>query len=304
MEIQKNDYWNINIQDWNTKIEENQKSIKSKIIWLVSNFNLEKRLKYLEKLLIQKEKENQKNIKLLIQKFKDKNISAEDFKNERYKEELKIQEIIDKINQIKEELIYREIILNNSKVKKSKKILKLEQNFWNYIWKNIMNWWSNAFWVYEINWENLVLIEKSIWSFKFLWNLTIYYQKIKNSQNIPKVYSVFIKNSKTYLIMEKANWIQLDNLSTKEIEDIPQKHFDDFIKNLKKINEAWLCIDPSKTSNFFYDEKIWFIFIDLQPWLNNLSYYNLEKIFLSSILWKTYNVSEKILEKIKNAIKN
>lgn len=51
--------------------------------------------------------------------------------------------------------------------------------------------------------------------------------------------------------MEKAKWKQVDAIKNEDLKNIPQKHFDDFVKNLSVINNAWLCIDPSKRSNFF-----------------------------------------------------
>lgn len=44
--------------------------------------------------------------------------------------------------------------------------------------------------------------------------------------------------------------------------DIPSQHFEMFLKNYYEISKD-LKIDPSKTSNFFYDENIGFSFIDL-----------------------------------------
>lgn len=273
--------------------------IKNKIFLLITDENLEKRYKELEKLHEKLSKENWENIQILLKRFKNKEISLDEFKKQREIEENEMENIRNQMDAIKDELKYREIAKNNSSRKKNKKINEIINNLDSIIWENIMKWWSNALWVYEINWENLVLIIKSIWSYKFLWDLGSYYDKIQESKNIPKVLDVFIKNSQTYIIMEKALWKQVDYLNIDELSNIPQKHFDDFIKNMKIINTAWLCIDPSKRSNFFYDETIWFIFIDLQPWKNNFS--DLENIILVSILWSSSHPPKDIWEKIKKA---
>lgn len=75
----------------------------------------------------------------------------------------------------------REILKNNSKLVITPKIEEMVWNIDNLIWKNIMEWWSNALWVYEIKNENLVIIIKSIWSYKFLWDLAFLWKNSKYS---------------------------------------------------------------------------------------------------------------------------
>ena len=85
---------------------------------------------------------------------------------------------------------------------------------------------------------------------------------------------------KGYIIQEKAPGKEL--LSPSELRDktddekhdlivdylkvlkaIPQEHFDKWITDFKAITDEKVMIDPSKASNFFYDKKKGFSFIDL-----------------------------------------
>ena len=49
----------------------------------------------------------------------------------------------------------------------------------------------------------------------------------------------------------------------KTLDNIPQQHFDKWVADYKIITDNMVLIDPSKESNFFYDDKNGFSFIDL-----------------------------------------
>jgi len=63
--------------------------------------------------------------------------------------------------------------------------------------------------------------------------------------------------------MEKSPGKSLENLSAEELAAIPQEHYDNYIKDIREIENAGLQIDPSKASNVFYDKETGFHFIDL-----------------------------------------
>lgn len=278
------------------------KKTKNRVFDIIWNKDLTKQIIDLKEIYKNLEIKNSFNIKTLLSMFKNKEISLSQFQEER---KIKQQELIDlfwEINSLESSLRLQEIKQNNDLYKLDESILEIKQNIDDLIWKNIQNWWSNAFWVYQILNSNLILIQKTIWSFEYLWDLWFFYSKIKNSKNIPKVKDVFIKDNKTFIIMEKSLWKQIDTLTNDEILDIPIEHFLGFIENLKTINDAWLCIDPSKTSNFFYDKDVWFIFIDLSKWENSFDKNILEKTILASILWNISNPPESILDKVRQSI--
>lgn len=85
---------------------------------------------------------------------------------------------------------------------------------------------------------------------------------------------------KGYIVQEKASGSELlsygaiRNKTEEEKHDsvleylkmlrkIPQEHFDKWVADYKSITDQKVMIDPSKESNFFYDEEKGFSFIDL-----------------------------------------
>lgn len=232
--------------------------------------------------------EDQENVQNLMKKWKEWSLIKEKFTELRTEFTEKLNNLNLLVAQTKTEIRRIEITELNSKIIKDDKIkqvdeLDLENQLEKYIWENIQEWWSNASWVYELKGNPwLILIEKSAWSFPHIWDLAYYYSKLWNNPNIPRVLKVFEKWWKTFSVMEKATWVQLDKMSINEIENIPQEHYNKFIETLKKLNSVWLCIDPSKSSNFFYDSNKWFIFIDLNVWSNNQNY--IKSNFIASIL--------------------
>lgn len=128
--------------------------------------------------------------------------------------------------------------------------------------KNIQSGGSNAQGVFEIPGENLVIIKKSKNTFQYEGALPFVMQEIQSAR-IPRVMEVFQTENATYKIMEKASGTQLDHLPIELIADIPQEHFNQFVKDIQTLNDAGLNIDPSKTSNCFYNPELGFVIIDL-----------------------------------------
>lgn len=138
----------------------------------------------------------------------------------------------------------------------------LKQSYLDKMWTDIQQWWANAQGVFLLWDTNLVAVMKGEWSYTHeLPQRTL--TRDLNIVNVPKVIDVFVHEWKTYKIMEKSPGIQLDRLSSEQLAAIPQEHYDQYLDHVTIIEKAWLKLDPSKSSNFFYDEKIGFCFIDL-----------------------------------------
>lgn len=56
------------------------------------------------------------------------------------------------------------------------------------------------------------------------------------------------------------------------LNNVPQEHFTKWVNDLKTITDSQIAVDPSKTSNFFYDKDKGFSFVDL-------SFLTQEKLF-------------------------
>ena len=147
---------------------------------------------------------------------------------------------------------------------------ELKKSYLDKMWSDIQKWWSNAQWVFLIANTDLVAVVKGEGSYVYELPQRTLTQRLA-FQNVPQVIDVFVHEWKTYKIMKKSLGIQLDKMMPWQLSAIPQSHYDQFLADIKKIESAWLKIDPSKASNFFYDEKIWFCFIDLwvkEKWSN------------------------------------
>lgn len=276
--------------------------VKNKMYAILSTEILKKRLEEMTQKLRELEIQDNQNLRWDMELFKKWEISAEDFRSKRKRASSILENYEEEIKVMKTELRIREIIENNRQVPINDEIQELSKNIENLLWKNIMNGGSNAHWVYMIPGKDFVVIEKSQATFQYIWDLPYYYHQCISSLNIPKVLSVVTKFGKTYLIMERAKWRQMDILSIEEIENIPQEHFDMFINHIHELEKAWLCIDPSKRSNFFYEPNIGFIFIDLSIGKNQLSPEVLEQNILAWLLWNTWLWSKEFRNKIKKAI--
>lgn len=246
------------------------------------------------------------NVRESLKQWKDSKITNQEFARQRKDSTQKLDIKRRWLERTEKKLRRIEIDELNSKTPRDEKIfhvesLELETNIEILLWKNIQQWGSNASWVFELNNNpNLVAIKKSWWSYEHVWDLPYYYSKLWDLPNLPRVLKVFWKWNDTYIIMERSNWKSLSSMSVEEIWAIPQEHYNQFVELVKKINKVWLCIDPSKTSNFMYDHTIWFIFIDLWAWTNSANH--LKTNFVSSLIWNSWNLTSKINEKIDRAL--
>ena len=68
-------------------------------------------------------------------------------------------------------------------------------------------------------------------------------------------------DAKDKIINEQALEILMNYLTM--LNNIPQQHYDKWVLDYKKITDSLIRIDPSKESNFFYDNEKGFSFIDL-----------------------------------------
>ncbi len=241
----------------------------------------------------------------LLRKWQNKEITLEDFQSKSWEMERLLQGDIEQIwvLESKERLLYIDFL--NSRMVPDEKISHIESldlpiTLDSYLWKNIQNGGSNARWVFELIGTNLLAIEKSEKAYEFIGNLTYLTSLLDDNPRIPRTLKVFVKDGKTYQIVERARGVQLDLLSLEIIESIPQAHFDQFVRDIQSMGEIWIIIDPSKSSNFFYDTEIGFVFVDLSWW--KFLHEHLETNLLSVVL--AWRVSPTVSEKIKNSIRN
>ncbi len=136
------------------------------------------------------------------------------------------------------------------------------QDYIQKLWVDIQWWGSNAQWVHEIMETNLVAVIKSEWSFVY----ELPQKSLMNwltTSRVPRIVDVFLYEGKTYKIMERSPGKSVEKLSLEEIKNIPQEHYDNYVRDLKELETVGLQVDPSKASNVFYDKETWFHFIDL-----------------------------------------
>lgn len=171
---------------------------------------------------------------------------------------------------------------------------------------------SNARGVFLISGTNLVAIQKSEGSYAYSVWLPYLTSLFWNDPNIPRTYQVFKKWWHTYQVLARAQGAQMDELNPEYIEKIPQQHFDEFVRRVNLIESSWLKIDPSKSSNFFYDPEIGFSFIDLGPNYDQSTYSMFDAKTMTIALTKRKNwgdpfeaeIMERITEKLALAIQN
>ncbi len=65
------------------------------------------------------------------------------------------------------------------------------------------------------------------------------------------------------VVMPLAPGISAATLSEDEVKNIPDTHFERFLADMRVLSNAGVQIDATKKSNFFYDNGIGFIFIDI-----------------------------------------
>lgn len=171
--------------------------------------------------------------------------------------------------------------------------------------KDIQAGGSNARGVYEIENENLIIVKKSGGSYEYDGALPFVMQDVQ-SERVPRVMEVFQKGDATYKVMEKASGTQLDQLSAEQVADIPQEHYDQLIDDIRNLNDKGLQIDPSKTSNCFYNPDKGFIIIDLadhyseRPYTEKPNQIDVDVIRAAVV---GGGQDQRVIEKIQKAIK-
>jgi hypothetical protein len=103
-------------------------------------------------------------------------------------------------------------------------------------------------------------------------------QKIKElapqlPQNVAKVLDVQSDEKNVYTVMERASGAPTGQQAkfdenaleiTKNVAAIPQEHFDQLVRDFRALEKLKVAIDPSKSSNLFYDPKKGFQILDIQ----------------------------------------
>lgn len=172
------------------------------------------------------------------------------------------------------------------------------QDYIQKLWVDIQWWGSNAQWVHEIMETNLVAVIKSEWSFVY----ELPQKSLMNwltTSRVPRIVDVFLYEGKTYKIMERSPGKSVEKLSLEEIKNIPQEHYDNYVRDLKELETVGLQVDPSKASNVFYDKETWFHFIDLGIKESTISMFdNIKNLQLGKWIlnWKQIQIAEKNAE--------
>lgn len=274
---------------------------------------LKEKIVELEKSVLIAEQKDWEDIAKSMSEFRAWKMTADEFKERRKAMTAEI-DIIRALLESSKKRFKRFIIdSNNSKIpawflEKGLIDIRSDRDLEMLLWEDIQNWWRNAMWVFMIrNMPNLIAIRKWEWSYEHLWDMPYMYSKLANKPNFPRILKTLRNWKWMYIVMEKAIWRQLDEISKEEIAEIPQKHFDELISNIRILNSNWLQIDTSKPSNFFYDSKIWFSFIDLWQWNNN-DYSHYHKDITEGIFSKykagpeLKNAQDEINRKVKEAM--
>jgi hypothetical protein len=176
--------------------------------------------------------------------------------------------------------------------------LDLENTIETLLGENIQKGGGNAEGVYDIPSTGLVVIVKPETSYEHRGDLTYLTQQLNNNPRIPRTLKVFVKDGKTYQIMERVTGTQVDLLSIDILENIPQEHYNQFVQDLHTLNDIGLMIDPSKRSNFFYDPDRGFCFIDLAH--NKIGYFPSQEDMRAALLGSANN--EIVEGKLKQAL--
>ena len=96
-------------------------------------------------------------------------------------------------------------------------------------------------------------------------------------------YEMWTQNQENVYFESNADAAKYIVRRTHEISQIPQEHFNKFISDIMTILNNDILIDFQGKSNFFYDEKIGFQFIDIDSHTDN--YYGLTEEIVSVGAW-------------------
>ncbi len=249
------------------------------------------------------------NVQELLAKRKKEEISREEFTKIRTVYTERLDSLRAMVNDLEERVRIIVIEENNKKVEQDEKIRQLSYfdttpDPLALFWVDIQAWWWNAKWVFKIMWRpDLVAIRKDFKSYKYLWDMPYRYSKLPQTANFPRILKTFVQGEYSYIIMEKARWRQLDEIDINEMDLIPQHHYDKLISDMLRLQEAWMIIDPSKSSNFFYDKDIWFVFIDLSYGKSDNANYFKDWLLSSVLVKKNLPFEERMKIRASEALK-
>jgi len=75
--------------------------------------------------------------------------------------------------------------------------------------------------------------------------------------------SIDLGDNKVAIVMSKAKGIDASNLTKKDIDSIPQEHWNKFEQDVRELSKRGVKIDLTKRDNLFYDKSNGFGFIDI-----------------------------------------
>jgi hypothetical protein len=195
----------------------------------------------------------EKNYQSLVSKYKNKEITPEQYKIEYQKIAPENPYLIGDLEKQVRELKVKQDIFNTPQ----KNILTSETQ----LGKNISDGGSNNKGVFELG-DNYV-VKLSAHGYDDASRLVNYADKL-TSPRIMKTHQVKEFNGKVYQVQDKATGIPYTQLSEQQLKNLPKNHIDNFYKDIAELEKNGLNIDISGgKSNIFYDSKKGFQFIDL-----------------------------------------
>ena len=195
----------------------------------------------------------EKNYQSLVSKYKNKEITPEQYKIEYQKIAPENPYLIGDLEKQVRELKVKQDIFNTPQ----KNILTSETQ----LGKNISDGGSNNKGVFELG-DNYVA-KLSAHGYDDASRLVNYADKL-TSPRIMKTHQVKEFNGKVYQVQDKATGIPYTQLSEQQLKNLPKNHIDNFYKDIAELEKNGLNIDISGgKSNIFYDSKKGFQFIDL-----------------------------------------
>ena len=88
--------------------------------------------------------------------------------------------------------------------------------------------------------------------------------KLGDMDNVffPKA-TIDLGNNTTGLVMNKANGVDASKLTTRDINKIPEEHWNKFEQDVRELSNRGVQVDLTKRDNLFYDKDKGFSFIDI-----------------------------------------
>lgn len=220
-------------------------------------------IRYLRNQVQKFEKEEQ----LLMTKFLNKEINAQQYTSERAKllEKYNIEKVRAGISKRKQQLD----ILKNQKIVANTPQENIIKSRYEAMRRgtNISQGGSNNLGVFDLGDGNVAKVSNKVgWADQGIGNLK-WKDKIKSPRVMKTVEVKSFIDSKgkevVYQIQQKAIGKPMDQLTKAELEKIPKEHLTNFKKDLEELYRNNIFVDPSKKSNFIYDPSKGIQFVDL-----------------------------------------